>query len=825
MMYMISQYAQVIINQPSIHIDQYFDYKIPTALLGEIQEGQRVIVPFGRGDRTVDAFVVGIKDHCDIEDNKIKEIIQIIEEAPTLTANQLKLAKWIRDYYICLHIEALQVMIPGGMNIVKKERVFLNLARITEKCIGKNNTLESKVVQYIQEQNRPMDLDTIYRTFPGQENKRRIKKMVRENYLDVQEKFYMGIREKEEKYIMLSGKYKSQEDYLKEIKNTAHKQREIIMHLDHFPYKLRDIKNKLNISNSSIESLLKKELISITSKMVFRNPYHNRNFQNPRKTLTGEQKNIIEQFEYLIKKPSQKMLIHGVTGSGKTEIYLNMIEKMLKMGKQSILLVPEISLTPQMVERVIGRFGEQVSVLHSHLSHGEKYDQWKRIKAGKTNIVVGARSAIFAPLKSLGLIIIDEEHETSYKSSNRPRYHAKEVAEKLCEIVDSHLVLGSATPSIESYHSTENREYHLLSLKNRIDHIPMPDITLVDMRNELKEGNYSILSKELRRAIEQNLQEKHQSILFLNRRGYSTFVSCRKCGYVEKCPKCDVSLTYHQNNHRLLCHYCGYTKPTPKICPCCKSRKIRFFGTGTQKVETIIKKEFPQARILRMDVDTTRKKGSHDQIINAFKNQEADILIGTQMISKGLDFPRVTLVGVIIADTSLNLPDFRAAERTFQLTTQVAGRAGRSVLSGQVIVQTYEPSHYSLIHAQQHDYDNFYKEEINLRREMQYPPFKKLINIVFTGEDEESLIRKINTFYLQLTDYLREAGKGHLINDIFKPVPCSISKIKNKYRWHLIIKTNDLLLFSHILKKGYPKGVEESNNLNIAIDINPMSII
>jgi primosomal protein N' (replication factor Y) len=821
-----TKFAQVIINKSNINIDRYFDYKIPDSLLECISIGQRVIVPFGIGNKKIDAFIINIKDFCNVEDKKLKYIDQIIDMEPIITINQLRLANWIKEYYLCTHIEAIQLMIPTGLNIEKKIKIILNKEKMNEIEINKHsNSIDKKVLEYLNNQQSEIKLEEIEKLIVYKNLNKVLKELAKKKYIFIEERFNTKIKDKKEKYISLSGKYKDKDEYLKNLNANAHKQIAIINNLEHFPYNYNELRRELNFNTGSINTLLEKELIKITSKMVFRNPYIYKNFNNPIVPLTEEQNNIVKAFYKLSNKKSQKFLIHGVTGSGKTEIYLNMIEIMLKQKKQSILLVPEISLTPQMVERVIGRFGDQISILHSGLSNGEKYDQWSRIKSGEINIVIGARSAIFAPLENLGLIIIDEEHETTYKSSTRPRYHSREIAEKRCENENCHIVLGSATPSIESYYKSKNNEYNLFLLKKRVDNIPMPSITLVDMRNELKEGNYSILSNKLREEIEIKLQKKEQIILFLNRRGYSTFLSCRQCGHVEKCPNCDVSLTFHHNNSILMCHYCGYKKYAPKVCPSCNSSKIKYFGTGTQKVEDIIAKVYPDARILRMDADTTKRKGAHDRILNAFKNKQADILIGTQMIAKGLDFPNVTLVGVITADTSLNLPDFRAAERTFQLTTQVAGRAGRGALLGKVIVQTYEPEHYSLIHAKSHDYYNFYNEEVIIRKEMLYPPFKNIINIIFSCVNEDRLIKFSNKFYIILIDYFKSINKEYLISDIYKPVPAEISKISNKYRWHMIIKTNHIKIFKNILRKAYREYLSHENEVNIAIDIDPVSLL
>ena len=409
-------------------------------------------------------------------------------------------------------------------------------------------------------------------------------------------------------------------------------------------------------------------------------------------------------------------LLYGVTGSGKTEIYLQSIQRVLEDGREGIVLVPEISLTPQMVNRFKGRFGDQVAVLHSGLSVGEKYDEWRKIQRKEVKVVVGARSAVFAPFENLGIIIIDEEHETSYKQEDNPRYHARDVAIERAKKHQCPVVLGSATPSLESFARAEKRVYHLLTLSKRMNDQNLPDVKIVDMREELREGNRSMFSRELFEKLQDRLMKKEQTVLFLNKRGHSSFVMCRDCGYVVQCPNCDISLTYHRYNQQMKCHYCGYESVVPTTCPECTSDHIRYFGTGTQKVEEELGKIFPEAKVIRMDVDTTSRKGSHEKLLTEFHEGQADILLGTQMIAKGFDFPNITLVGVLSADTMLHLPDFRSSEKTFQLLTQVSGRAGRHELAGEVVIQTYSPEHYSIELAGQQDFDLFYQKEMMVQK-------------------------------------------------------------------------------------------------------------
>lgn len=482
----------------------------------------------------------------------------------------------------------------------------------------------------------------------------------------------------------------------------------------------------------------------------------------------------------------KEYLIHGVTGSGKTEVYIQIIKECVRRGLGAIVLVPEISLTPQTVKRFIERLGDKVAVFHSRLSKGEKYLEWEKVNSGKAKVVVGARSALFTPVKNLGIVIIDEEHDTSYKSGQSPYYHAREVAEKLCEFNDATLVLGSATPDISTYYRAINGEMKLIELKKRTNNKELPQTDIVDMREELVAGNKTIFSTRLYDEIKFNLAKKEQTILFLNRRGYSTFVSCRKCGFVAKCRNCNIALTYHMDTNSLECHYCGAKFRNPDVCPICKEKYIKYFGIGTQKIESAVRKLFPEASVLRMDLDTTTKKDSHEKILSKFRNENIDILIGTQMIAKGHDFPNVTLVGVMAADTSLNSNDFYSAERTFDLLTQVSGRAGRAEKNGRVIVQTYESDNYSIVSAKEHDYNKFYSQEILLREQLNYPPFCDITLINVSGDNESKVIedsREIRTIF-------EKCFEGNERVNVLKEIPAPISKIKNKYRFRIIIKSD-----------------------------------
>lgn len=577
-------------------------------------------------------------------------------------------------------------------------------------------------------------------------------------------------------------------------------------------------------SRAIVKTLEKNGYVKILEKKVERNPILNKNINKTEKLkLTDEQQNAYDEISKCINQQQyERFLLYGVTGSGKTEVYLQLIEKTLKHNKTAIVLVPEISLTPQMINRFISRFNqEEIAVLHSKLSVGERYDEWNKIKEGKAKIIIGARSAVFAPTENIGIIIIDEEHDSSYKSEAVPKYDTKEIAKKIAQENKCPLVLGSATPDLVTYYKAQKGRIKLLELTQRANNSKLPKVEVIDLKMELASGNRSMLSNALQQAIEENLKEKRQTILFLNRRGYSTFIMCRECGYTVKCKNCDISMTYHRTENKLKCHYCGHEEKVVTICPECHSTKIRYFGTGTQKLEAEINKMFPQASTIRMDVDTVTKKNSHEEILDNFKNKNIDILIGTQMIVKGHHFPNVTLVGVIAADSSLNIDDYRANERTFQLLTQVAGRAGRERLDGKVIIQTYNPENFSILCAQKQNYEMFYNTEIALRKQLKYPPFCDIILIGFNSLSEKEIIELSNRVYNYLKNNLdRQAFI------IFKPMPSPIDKIQNRFRWRIIIKGNITEEVNTLINKCL-QNVYETNykDTRVTVDVNPNNMI
>ena len=581
------------------------------------------------------------------------------------------------------------------------------------------------------------------------------------------------------------------------------------------------VNKKLNITLSVVRALEEQGILALEEERVFRNPVRERDLEEKKITFTIEQKNAIETFWQDYKTEMYgTYLVHGVTGSGKTEVYIEMIRRVAEQGRQAIVLIPEIALTFQTVMRFYRSFGERVSIMHSRLSAGERYDQMMRAKNGEIDVMIGPRSALFTPFPNLGLIVIDEEHENTYKSEQVPRYHARETAIARAKMENASVILGSATPSMEAMYRAKHGEYKLLELKQRSMQQEMADVYVVDLREELRSGNRSILSGLLQGMINDRLEKKEQTMLFLNRRGYAGFVSCRECGYVVKCPHCDVSLSTHRNG-KMVCHYCGYEEPKVQTCPECGSRHIGEFRAGTQQIEEIVKRQFPEARVLRMDMDTTREKDGHEKILSAFANGEADILIGTQMIVKGHDFPDVTLVGILAADMSLYTNDYRAGERTFQLLTQAAGRAGRGKKKGEAVIQTYSPEHYAVETAAAQDYEAFYNEEIQYRELMGYPPAENLLAVLAACEDEAHLEKGCK----YLKEYAKRVAGNHPI-DIIGPANPGIGKINDVYRKVIYLKAEsyDTLIVMKNRLEQYIELNRGFDSMRIQFDFNPMQV-
>ncbi len=734
---MYNTFVQVILNNISKSTDQIYTYGVPDALISSVKEGKRVRINFGRGENIIDALIVSVDSICNYPMEKIKPVIDIIDDTPIVTKEMLKIIIWIRERFICKYSDAMRLFIPSETQSIYEKHVCLKENKeITEYNINKTPN-QIKVIEYLKEQ-----------------------KSVSINQLT----------------------------------------------------------KRLNISKAVINNLINKNILEERLVLDYTDQT-DLNMDEP-PCLNDEQKNACET---ILNTDKKIFLLHGVTGSGKTEVYMNIIEEYLKDGKQSIMLVPEISLTAQTIDRFEKRFGNKIAVFHSKLSKKDKYIQWMRVYNKEADIVIGARSAIFAPINKLGVIVVDEEHEDSYISSTSPKYDTVEVAIRMAYMTGGKVILGSATPSLNTYHMAMKGQIELIEMKNRVKDAQMPEMKIINMSNELDKGNNTLISEELYESIRSSLKQKEQVILFLNKRGYSGFVSCKKCGYVVRCERCDVSMTYHVVGNMMKCHYCGRARKMIYECPKCGSDKIEQFSAGTQHVEKLVNQLFPHAIIERMDLDSMTDKEAYENIYNDFKDREIDILIGTQMLAKGFDFPNVTTVGVISADAILNLPFYNASEKTFQLITQVSGRAGRGDKKGKVYIQTYEPENFIINAAKNNDYDLFINQELKLRKEFAFPPFINIINICLISRNEELVVKTANEKYAEVKEAVKE-----MINErsllLYRPVPHNIYRVNDEYRINLFIKVSNHSLseLKKILRTVYmDKDIE---NIKVSININTDTI-
>lgn len=806
-------YASVLLTRNTKAIDMAFTYSVPPDLQGEISEGQQVIVPFGRGDILNEAYVLALE--TEKPKGRLKAIYQIVDPKG-LSTLQLQGIAWLRATYLCTYSEAIQVFSPPGSKLVKTTQYKL-LKAIDGHTLDHNKLKEAFGHGPLGEAFlKEHDLEAL------------VKVLRRQGYVEKIVHFKQKTNPLYQTMVTSTFDPCNLEDILKGISQRAIKQREIIKFMAGLgSCRLSDLAKAFGASKASLTPLIKKGLLKCDKVLVNRRPEALMGRSNLEKNpLSCEQERLVKAVGQTLTAYKQ-FLIQGVTGSGKTEVYMALVDMVIKAKKQVIILVPEIALTPQMVGKFFKRFGANIAVVHSKLSAGERYDQYQGIASGDINIVIGARSAIFSPCENLGLVILDEAHESSYKSDSNPKYSAVEVAEYLCRHHDVPLILASATPSVDQYYRA-NEAHQLLSLQERYNKKPLPFVYLVDMKEELVQGNKSMFSELLLDKIQDRLEKKEQVILFFNKKGYASFVSCRTCAYVMKCPRCDVALTYHHKDRLSKCGYCDYKTRVPKTCPSCKSGYFKFFGSGTEKVESLLKETFTGAKIARLDSESTAKKGSLEAIIKAMENREIDILLGTQMVAKGLDFQHVTLVGALSADMSLNLPDYMASEKTFQLLTQVAGRAGRGQVEGEVVIQSYEPDHYAIQASVSQDYLAFYEEEIQVRQAYGYPPFVDLVSILIVGPHEQRTIDSAFNLYGELKRFIHSRIEEDKI-EILGPNPCIIQKINHKFRWQIILKFDkkDLDMVRNIIHYvciTHRKKVVTSD-VYIGINIKPLSLL
>lgn len=806
-------------------LDKSFDYAIPADMETQIQTGVRVMVPFGVRNSLTEGIVIDTSEESEFD--KLKEIAKLLDPVPVCSREQLDLCVWLQHHYFCSFFQAYKLMIPPKMHTKVQE--WVTLCEGAEELVNGGKValspLQKEAFDFLTAQDGMAEYGEIYETIKKSNLKKAVYALQEKGLAEITSSLHEGIQSKFVRMARLSVSPQDGMALAEELtlRNAPAQGRMVLALAEMTELSTADLVMLSGGNYSTLNTLREKGIIEIVKQPVIREAYDAERFgQTSAYTPTDEQKAVINHLTArLTQRQSETILLRGVTGSGKTEVFLQAIECCIRQGRQAIVLVPEISLTPQMVERFVSRFGKDVAVIHSGLSSGERFDQWNKIKNGEVHVVVGARSAVFSPFDNIGIIILDEEHESSYKSEIAPRYHAADVAEKRSKEHNAVLLLASATPSVVSFYRANQGRYSLFEMKKRYNEMAMPKVKIVDMRGELFDNhNLSAISFALQTEIQKNLERKEKTILFLNRRGYSTFVSCRQCGHVMTCENCSIALTYHRSADRLNCHYCGYSVPNVDHCPECGSKYIKFFGTGTQKIEEDLNNLFPSARVLRMDTDTTSGKNGHENILRRFGEGEADILLGTQMVTKGLDFHDVTLVGVLAADTALNVDDFRAHERCFSLLTQVCGRAGRGDLEGRAIIQTYQPQNATIQFAQNHNYIDFYKSEILYRKRLNYPPFCDIICIMISGEDEQQVSENMRAIY----DLLRkESGKSDDMQ-MLAPVPAPILKIKNKYRYRILIKCNSTEKTTELLHKVNTKHEKMKGKTFLSIDINPNSL-
>jgi primosomal protein N' (replication factor Y) len=847
--------AQVIVDVPARETDRPFDYVVPEHLQAWTEIGSRVAVPFG--GRLLQGFVVGFSREAEVDPGRLKEVAEVLDALPPLTPELIELGKWMSKRWICPLAVSLQAMLPAALK--GRSEKYIALAPQAEK--PENLDQREEEMWRLFESGAAVKWSRLIREFP--DGGPRLRRWLKEGRLTQREQVENRLSVKTEA-VVYPPPPEEIRSMLADFPARARKQRDVLELLAENPgaVALSELAAAADVSPSVIRALAERGMVEIRQEMLDRDPYQGRAFpvSGPLALTPAQQSALNPIAEALKRRDFRMFLLHGVTGSGKTEIYLQAIQKCLEQGREAIVLVPEISLTPQMVERFKSRFGARVAVLHSRLSHGERYDEWRKIREGRAQVAVGARSAVFAPFTNIGLIVIDEEHESSYKQEESPKYHARDVAAYRASLNGAAVVLGSATPSLESYAAATGAAepeitIQYIALPERVGDRPLPEVRIVDMREELRLGNRAMFSRALAEALQERLRRREQAVLLLNRRGYSTFVMCRSCGYTCKCPHCEIALTYHKGSRNLRCHYCGYAEPEPSSCPDCQSPHIRYFGTGTQKVEEALAQTFPGIRVIRMDVDTTSEKGSHEKWLTMFREEKADVLLGTQMVAKGLDFPKVTLVGVLAADAALRLPDFRASERTFQLLTQVAGRAGRHELPGEVIIQTYDPGHVSVASVVGHDYEGFVIQELEARRLLGYPPFGRLAAILFAHESVPVLLSVGDMFARKLRERAAAAGFGAIVSggadrfgtsrhdwtagnganrqggadglEVLGPVPAPIARLKDRYRYQCMVKYRGKLdagaLIAEVLQEM--REAVKKSGVTISVDIDPQMML
>ncbi|HRH41317.1 MAG TPA: primosomal protein N' [Pyrinomonadaceae bacterium] len=812
------QFAELALPLP---LKQTFTYRLPENIRENVQIGSRLLVPFGK--RNLTGYTVELHETLDeslgIEESQIKEAIELLDEEPLITEEILRLTNWTADYYSASWGEVLKASLPAGVNVETEQIVQITTTGRDELFkVSTAKTAKVQILNYLSEQEE-VSMRQLTKQFGASTANRILRDLVKQNWVtSFQKTLATKTKPKRRKAVRLLPNFN------KLVFNEKQEQIIQILIENDGEFGFTELLEEADISSSVIQTLEKKGVVQTFVREVRRNPLENAKLPDALDlTLSDGQADAFETIANAISSNNyQGFLLHGVTGSGKTEIYIRAMNKALELGKTGLMLVPEIALTPVFSRRLGQVFGEQVAILHSSLSTGERFDEWRRIRNGSARIVIGTRSAIFAPLQNVGIIIVDEEHDGSYRQQESPFYHARDVAVVRANFAKAVVVLGSATPSLETFHNAKNNKYIYLHLPNRIGNRPLAKAELVDMRNVFKEhGKDEIFSDELLTAIEETHAKGEQSIILLNRRGFSQFVLCRTCGETIRCQNCDITLTFHRRDNVLMCHYCGFRAKVPHKCPFCDSKFIYFIGEGTEQIEDMLRRKFSTLRIARVDRDSTRRRKSFEETLLDFSEHKIDMLVGTQMLAKGHDFPNVTLVGVVSVDAGLGLPDFRSAERTFQLLTQVAGRAGRGLLQGRVIIQTFYPDHYALQHACTQSYEDFYAEEIRFRQKLGYPPFVALASI---------LVHHANYNYafdnaMILKECLNNANTERQAR-ILGPAPAPLARLKGEHRLQMLIKSVNRKKLRELLDFALHEAQEKFCDMKtVNVEIDPVNLL
>lgn len=804
--------AGIAVDNTTYSFDRLFSYKVPDHL-SNVKVGQRVLVPFGRGDRFRQGMILSLSYG---KEENLKEISSILDDKPIFTQEMIDTVIFIHDRYFCTYYDSVKVMLPVGINY--NISTFYTAVKVNDDVLNSLTDYEREIYDYLLSENKPVKKETILNVFSIEENS--LNKLYRQGVVNREDDAFRKTKDATVKMVSLCDDVD-----INDYKLTPKQQKvaELLTVVD--KASVKEVCYYTGYTQSVTDSLVKKKIARYFTDEVMRIPYTVSDVKKDEVILSPSQQSAFDNLysKYCDDKASVSLL-YGVTGSGKTSVFMKLIEKCFNDNKGTILMVPEIALTPQLIKIFTSRFGDNVAVFHSGLSIGERLDEYKRVSRGDAKIVLGTRSAVFAPLKNIGLIVMDEEQESSYKSEQTPRYNARDISKFRCYKHNALLLLSSATPSVESFYMAEKGIYNLVKLTERYGKATLPQVSVVDMNEEQMKGNFSNYSTTLKELLSSNLIHKKQSIILLNRRGYNTFLSCRSCGQVVTCPNCSISMTYHSANNRMMCHYCGHSVPYTDECPDCHQHTLKFSGAGTQKAEQELVDMFPSARVLRMDADATMTKSSYETKLTAFANGEYDILIGTQMVAKGLDFPNVTLVGVINADQMLYSDDYRSYERAFSLLTQVVGRSGRGDSKGVAVIQTSTPENYVIGLSAKQDYDTFYKGEIGVRKALLYPPFSDICLIGYQGIIEGATIKCANAFQNALINKIKNNYSSMPLR-VLGPSQAYVYKVNNKYRYKTIIKCRNSKDFRSVIKETlleFSKN-KEFKNIGITVDINPLS--